>query len=59
MTYALELRNISKSFEHKHVLKDLSFAIEPGKIIGYIGPNGAGKSTCFDKIGRASCRERV
>lgn len=50
MTYALELRNISKSFEHKHVLKDLSFAIEPGKVIGYIGPNGAGKSTTIKII---------
>ena len=36
-------------------LRDVSFRVEPGTILGVIGPNGAGKT----KIGRASCRERV
>lgn len=35
----------SSRYEKKEVLKNISFDINPGNIIGYIGPNGAGKST--------------
>lgn len=41
----LELRNISKSFGEKEVLKGVSFTAEGGKAFGLLGRNGAGKTT--------------
>ncbi len=44
----LELNGIKKSFESKHVLKNINFAFEKGKIYGLLGRNGAGKTTLFN-----------
>ena len=41
----LEVRNINKSFGDKKILKDVSFAIESGRTMGFLGRNGAGKTT--------------
>ena len=45
MSYALELRNLVKTFGSIRAVDDLSFSVAPGTIFGLLGPNGAGKST--------------
>ncbi|NNM72531.1 energy-dependent translational throttle protein EttA [Enterovirga aerilata] len=46
----IEFTNLSKSFGDKQLIKDLSFKLPPGGIVGVIGPNGAGKTTLFRMI---------
>ena len=46
----LELRKISKHFGAIEAVKDVSFALEPGEVIGLMGDNGAGKSTLVKMI---------
>ena len=46
----LEVKNISKSFDNKQALSDISFNISSGKIIGLLGKNGAGKTTLIKLI---------
>ncbi|MCA8956739.1 MAG: ABC transporter ATP-binding protein [Planctomycetes bacterium] len=43
----IELHDLHKSFGGRTVLRGVSFAVEPGAIVGFVGPNGAGKTTCL------------
>lgn len=46
----LEAEALSVSFGGLHALRNVSFRLNPGKIIGVMGPNGAGKTTLFNLI---------
>ncbi len=42
-----EVKDISKSFDGRPVLKKLSLKVYPGECVGILGPNGCGKTTLF------------
>lgn len=46
------IENLSKSFNKKEVLTDVSFTFESGKIYGLLGRNGAGKTTLFNCLNK-------
>ena len=44
----LIIKNLTKNYGNKEVLKEIDFTFEEGKIYGLIGRNGAGKTTFFN-----------
>ena len=47
----LEVNNISKKYEDKYAIKNVSFSLEEGKFLCLLGPSGSGKSTILHSIG--------
>lgn len=48
----IQVKNLTKTIHNQPILKDISIAIENGKLTSLIGPNGAGKSTLLSAICR-------
>lgn len=46
----LDVKNLNIYYGRKNVIKDASFHIAPGEIVGLIGPNGAGKTTIMKTL---------
>jgi lipopolysaccharide export system ATP-binding protein len=46
----LAVSNLRKRYKSRTVVKDVSFDVQGGEVVGLLGPNGAGKTTCFYMI---------
>jgi lipopolysaccharide export system ATP-binding protein len=43
----LKIENLAKTYDKRQVVRDVSFELSSGQIVGLLGPNGAGKTTSF------------
>ena len=50
MSALLEVSGLNKHFGGLHALRNVSFSIAPGEIVGILGPNGAGKTTLYNLL---------
>lgn len=46
----IEVQNVTKSYGAFDAVKDISFSVKQGEILGFLGPNGAGKTTTMKMI---------
>jgi len=50
MKNILQADHLQKTFEKNVAVKDISFTVSPGEVLGIVGPNGAGKTTTLKMI---------
>ena len=53
MSARLEISHLHKRFGGLVAVKDISFTLEPGEVVGLLGPNGSGKTTVLNMISGA------
>jgi len=46
----LELSNVNKHFGGLHAVRNVTFSVQPGEVVGILGPNGAGKTTLYNLL---------
>ena len=49
-TQSIKIKSISKIYEKRKVVNNVSLELKRGQAVGLLGPNGAGKTTCFYMI---------
>lgn len=49
-TMSIEVKNLFKYYGEQAAVRDVSFSVKKGEIVGFLGPNGAGKSTTMKII---------
>ena len=50
MSKKLRAKELSKSYKGRKVVKEVSFEVQAGEVVGLLGPNGAGKTTSFNMV---------
>ncbi len=50
MSALLELGNVNKHFGGLHAVRNVTFSVERGEVVGILGPNGAGKTTLYNLL---------
>jgi len=46
----LDLANVNKHFGGLHAVRNVTFSVQRGEVVGILGPNGAGKTTLYNLL---------